>query len=144
MVKRKQKKILNAVLKTTDYGVPFFEEMARSGVGAEQFRKELLTDKGFKGEFLGQLQTALAADMPQILQRFVVEAMDGSFKHGKLLMELAGLYEEKRKLTGTMSLKHSLERPFKDEDERMSFIEATKVRALEGAKNGEKGEVIDV
>lgn len=53
-----------------------------------------------------------------VINAFVREAKRGSFNHGKVLLEMAGLYNKKDDDdTKTINLIHSIPRPEKDGDE---------------------------
>ena len=53
-----------------------------------------------------------------VINAFVREAKRGSFNHGKVLLEMAGLYNKKDDDdTKTINLIHSIPRPAKDGDE---------------------------
>lgn len=53
-----------------------------------------------------------------VINAFVREAKRGSFQHGKVLLEMAGLYNKKDDDdTKTINLIHSIPRPPKEEDE---------------------------
>ena len=53
-----------------------------------------------------------------VINAFVREAQRGSFQHGKVLLEMAGLYNKKDDDdTKTINLIHSIPRPEKDGDE---------------------------
>lgn len=53
-----------------------------------------------------------------VINAFIREAQRGSFNHGKVLLEMAGLYNKKDEDdTKTINLIHSVPRPDKDGDE---------------------------
>lgn len=53
-----------------------------------------------------------------LINTFIREAQRGSFQHGKVLLEMAGLYNKKDDDdTKTINIIHSIPRPPKEEDE---------------------------
>ena len=53
-----------------------------------------------------------------------MEAKAGSFKHGKLILELSGLYNEETNLNVNATVAVG-ESPFKSEEDRSKFLKAT-------------------
>jgi len=91
---------------------------------------EKLKDPDFKTLFREVMEASLSAEVPEILKTFTEAAKQGSFKHGKLILELTGVYSEKQRveMSGKVDLGDS---PFKNEEERNEFIQTTlsKVRS---------------
>jgi len=88
------------------------------------FIHKRLSDQDFRSLFFDTLRTSLAVETPAILQRFVMEAKAGSFKHGKLILELSGLYNEETNLNVNATVAVG-ESPFKSEEDRSKFLKAT-------------------
>ena len=74
--------------------------------------------------FKQALTGSLTAEIPEILNAFTQHAKGGSFKHGKLILELAGIYKEDKKQTLAINV-HESEVPFKNDEERHKFLQAT-------------------
>lgn len=85
---------------------------------------EKLKDPEFKVMFREMIEASLSAETPQILQTFSDQAKQGSFKHGKLILELTGVYSEKQRveMSGRVDVGVDI---FKDEEEKNSFIRST-------------------
>lgn len=83
-----------------------------------------LSDLEFRRLFFETLKSSLAVETPAILKRFVEEARNGSFKHGKLILEISGLYSEETNinLRGKLDVTES---PFKSDEDRAAFLKAT-------------------
>lgn len=92
-----------------------------------------LQDEEFRELFLDTLKNSLSAEVPEVLNSFVERAKGGSFKHGKLVLEIAGVYKEKKEIKGDFGL-HSGESPFENDEERRHFLKDTLSRALEEEK----------
>ena len=61
---------------------------------------------------------------PAILDVFTSKALSGSFKHGKLLLEIAGIYQKKQQVNTQISVRD--EGPiFKSDRERRDYLRAT-------------------
>lgn len=118
-----EKKILAAALKCGE------KRLSVSGLAEESGVKktvicEKLKNPEFRQLFSEVMQAALTAETPEILHTFVSAAKEGSFKHGKLILELTGVYSEKQKieLGGKVELTETL---FKSDEDRESFAKAT-------------------
>jgi len=74
--------------------------------------------------FITSITNSLVMETPAILHTFTEAAKEGSFKHGKMILEITGVYQEKQRveLGGKIEVGDS---PFKDDDERISFLKAT-------------------
>ncbi len=102
------------------------DEIGRS----PQFVYQRLQDPEFRSMFLEAIRMSLMAETPAILQKFVEMAKAGSFKHGKLILEIAGAHEDGTKVTHEGSVTHIGEVPFADEQQRGAFIRATLTKYL--------------
>ena len=100
------------------------EELARDAeCDVAQIYKRL-QNNSFRTLFTETLRHSLSAEVPGILNAFIAEAHKGSFKHGKLLLEIAQMYTEEKKVTGDFSVRES-ESPFVSEEEKKKFAEQT-------------------
>lgn len=98
------------------------EELSKlSGVGVDIIYRKL-EDPDFKGLFLETLKNAIVSETPEIIYAFIEKAKKGQFKQGKLLLEISGLYTEKKEVSAEVK---TTEVPFKTDEERKKFIEAT-------------------
>lgn len=91
---------------------------------ADTIYQRLANKPDFQELFKQTLVNSLTAEMPEVFSSFIKEAKGGNFKHGKLLMELAGIYKEDKKQTIDVNF-HEAEQPFKDDNERKKFLRAT-------------------
>jgi hypothetical protein len=93
-----------------------------------------LQEEEFKQLFLETLKGSLISDIPDILNSFVKEAKDGSFKHGELLLELAGVH--KKEVNANVGIKFRQiegdENPFTDESEKVKFLKGVLARLSAG------------
>jgi len=100
------------------------EELAeRADISVQQVY-EKLQDPQFRNMFLEVLTNSLSAEVPSILNAFVSKGKEGSFKHGKLLLEIAGVYHEKKEIKGKLGVSDN-EEPFKDEEQKKAFMQDT-------------------
>lgn len=83
-----------------------------------------LKNPEFRQLFITSITNSLVMETPAILHTFTEAAKEGSFKHGKMILEITGVYQEKQRveLGGKIEVGDS---PFKDDDERISFLKAT-------------------
>jgi AcrR family transcriptional regulator len=101
------------------------EQLAHvANCSADTIYQRLANKQDFQELFKEALVNSLTGEMPEVLSSFVEEAKGGSFKHGKLLMELTGIYKEDKKVTHNVNLRE-VEQPFKDDSERKKFLKAT-------------------
>ena len=135
---RKDRKILQFAAQSGGMGLERLTvEQISKGTGCSaDFIYKRLADPDFKTLFFETLKTSLAVETPAILKTFVEAAKSGSFKHGKLILELAGLYSEEANLN--LKTKVELgESPFKSEEAKVNFIKATLGKYLtEESQNG--------
>lgn len=96
----------------------------RAGCSVTILYRKLQRDDDFRGIFLEAVRNSLATHTPAILSTFVRQAVAGSFQHGRLVLEIAGVYKEEKKVTGDITLREG-ESPFKDDTQRTQFARAT-------------------
>ena len=96
-----------------------------------------LTDPEFKQLFSETLRTSLITEVPEILHAFVLAGKQGVFKHGKLILEMSGVHQDKQRveIDGHLS---SGDSPFKDDEERKAFLKATVEGFLSNHETKEK------
>ncbi len=93
-----------------------------------------LTDNpDFRELFKEALTGSLTGEVPEILNAFSDQAKSGSFKHGKLILEITGVYKEDKKHTLDVNV-HEAEMPFKSDEERRAFLQATLSEVLQDAE----------
>ena len=113
------------------------EELAEKADTSVQVVYEKLQDPQFRDMFLEVMTNSLSAEVPSILNAFVSKGKEGSFKHGKLLLEIAGVYHEKKEIKGKVGVSDS-EEPFKDEEQKTAFMQDTLKRLNEKYKTEEE------
>ncbi len=96
---------------------------SKSGVHEAKICKKLM-DPEFRSMFTEVVQSSLTMETPAILHTFAQKGKAGEFKHGKLILEITGMHEEKSKVELEGKVQFS-ESPFKDDEERRAFLEAT-------------------
>lgn len=96
---------------------------SKSGVPEDKICKKLMEPE-FRSMFAEVVQSSLVMETPAILHTFAQKGKAGEFKHGKLILEITGMHEEKSKieLDGKVQFAES---PFKDDEDRRAFIAAT-------------------
>jgi len=103
----------------------------------ETIYTRLHRNEEFRETFKAVLKNSLVGEIPAVLQSFVDIAKQGSFKHQKLFLELVGMYQEKQQIQADIR-SVTTEIPFKDDQERDSFLQATlsglKARLEKGGK----------
>lgn len=87
-----------------------------------------LQNKEFRQLFMETMRNSVAEAVPEVLNAFSDKAKEGEFKHGKLLLEIAGIYEEKKNITAEVGITE--ESPFKDEKESKEFLKKTLAKAI--------------
>lgn len=78
----------------------------------------------FRSLFYEVLKNSLAPEVPEILQSFLNQARQGSFKHGKLILEIAEFHHDKQQIGVDMAVS-TVEDPFKDDEERSEWLKNT-------------------
>lgn len=124
-----EKKILTAALECGQQRLTAEAIAGIAGCSAALVCKKLQRPE-FRQLFVEAVQSSLVVETPAILHTFTQAAKEGSFKHGKLVLEMAGVYQEKQKveLGGKVEVGDS---PFKTDDERREFLESTVSRYLD-------------
>ncbi len=94
----------------------------RAGVSIDVLYKKL-QDSKFRGLFIDAMRGSLVAEAPAILQKFVELAKEGYFKHGKLVLEIAGIYTENKNINLDAKVDNQIN-PFKTSEERQEFLQS--------------------
>lgn len=124
---RLEKRILKEVVRA--YGRRLtMEELATASNTTVEKVYRCLERPEFRQLFVESMQVSLVADTPSILNKFAELAKAGQFNHGKLILEIAGVYTEKQKLEAEI---RTFDSPFKTDEERERFIEALIQRRAE-------------
>lgn len=118
-----QKKILATVRSCGQDNLTADVLALKAGIKIEKLY-EVLADPEFREIFNGVVRTSVLAETPAILHKFIEEGKQGSFPHGKLVLELAGIHQDKQKLELEGNVEFT-ETPFKSDDEKRAFVEAT-------------------
>jgi len=117
-------KILKAAGDFSAYERASVEDVAkRAGVSPDTIYKKMQNDE-FRELFLEAFTNTIAAEVPTILQTFVEKSKEGSFKHGKLLLEITGVYTEKKEIKGKFGVSAD-EEPFESSEQRKEFLAET-------------------
>jgi len=127
---RAEKKLLQAALESgqADGDRLTIDQIAESTGNSVAFVYKKLQDQEFKTMFMEALRSSHVAEVPAILQKFADLGRQGSFKHGKLILELAGVYSEE----STVNVKTDLGAdPFKSDEERQDFARRTLEKYME-------------
>jgi len=85
--------------------------------------KKLRESEDFREAVKETLQGSLLADAPLVMRSLVGCAVEGSFKHTQLFLEMAGLFQRKQEVEAKISM--NMETPFKDSKEAAEFLRAT-------------------
>ncbi len=98
------------------------EELAkRVGCKTETIYSKL-QEAGFRRLFLEVMNNTVVADVPEVLNSVRDAAKQGQHQQAKMILELAGVYENKTKVEANV---HIAEDPFKDDEERREFLRKT-------------------
>lgn len=129
------KRILNAALEAGRYRMTVDGIADRAGCSSTHICKRL-KDPEFNQLFIETMRSSLLAETPEILAEFVKWGKEGSFKHGKLILEIAGVHTEKKKvdLGGSVAIESN---PFTSEEEKKEFVRATFADYIEEIEEGE-------
>lgn len=129
-LKPKDKKILKAALKCGEQKLTVKALSELAGVKPE-YVCEKMRNPEFRELFIEALHTAVTAETPAILHSFTQAAKEGSFQHGKLILELTGVHQDKQKIDLNAKIESS-EALFKTDEEKAAFMEATFKRVSKG------------
>jgi len=100
------------------------EQLAKkAGCQADTIHRRLQNEE-FRSLFIETMKSSLTAEVPAVLNSFVEAAKAGSFQHGKLVLEIAGAYSDKKEIKANIGVSEG-ESPFKDDDDRKAFLKET-------------------
>ncbi len=118
-----EKKILKAALKCGEQKLTLKGLAEESGVKPAVLCEKLKSPE-FRALFIETMKSSITAETPAILHIFTQAAKEGSFQHGKLILEMTGVHSDKQKieLGGKVEFTES---PFKSDEERQAFLQAT-------------------
>ncbi len=108
------------------------EQLAKASGRSINYVYEKMQDPDFRELFSAALRGSLMSEMPEILGVFIEKAKEGSFAHGKLLLELTKVYNQESNLNINANVVAHRGSDMSAE-ERRQFLEAT-------LKAGEKNE----
>lgn len=122
-ISAKERKLLAAALKCGEQRLTVKALAEEAGVKSA-FVHEKLKNPEFRQLFIEAIQTGITAETPAILHTFAQAAKEGSFQHGKLILELTGVHQDKQKVDISAKIEHN-ESLFKSDEERQAFLSAT-------------------
>ncbi len=96
-ISSKDKKLLEAVLSCGRERLTIDAIAVRAGLKPD-YVCDRLRDPVFRTMFAEAAQSSLIGETPSILYEFAQQAKAGSFKHGKLILEITGLHQEKQRV----------------------------------------------
>jgi len=128
----KEKKILKEAMRCGEQKLTITAIAKKVGVKPE-YVVEKLKKPEFRQLFVESMQDGIVGEAPAILHSFVNAAKEGSFQHGKLILELAGVHQENQRID--LHAKMDVEQPlFKTDEERKEFLKATLAELKEDEK----------
>lgn len=120
---KEERKMLQTALNSGGKRVTL-ELLAKDCNRSVNFVYQKLQEPAFKELFMDALRGSLLAEVPEIMGAFVTKAKEGSFPHGKLLLEIAGIYNNESNLNIRAQIE-AKQAPMMSEDEKMEFVRAT-------------------
>ncbi len=114
-------KVLKALSRAGNNRVSVEELAERVGCKTETIYSKL-QEAGFRRLFLEVMNNTVVADVPEVLNSVRDAAKQGQYQQAKMILELAGVYENRTKVEATV---HVGENPFKDDAERREFLRRT-------------------
>jgi len=135
-----EKKVLKIVSSEAGRRLTVEELADRVGCQASTVYKRL-QNKEFRDLFMEAMRNSIAASVPEVMNAFIDRAKTGSFKHGKLILEVSGIYEETKNIKADVGM--SEESPFKDDNETKDFLKKTLSAALSDEVSKAKTEGAD-
>lgn len=135
-----EKKMLSLAINSSGQRVTL-EDLANASGKSVDFVIKKLQEDSFREIFLDAMKGSISVAMPEVVSAFISKACEGSFPHGKLLMEIVGLYSEESSVNVNATIKAQAV-PSMTEEEKDQFLRATleqhdnELRLLKGS--GEK------
>ena len=102
-----------------------------SGVDESTIHNKM-QDEEFRGLFIETARNSLISDVPEILNAFSEQAKAGSYQHGKLILELTGLYTDTKNIVADVGMsEREGKSAWKNKEERDAFLRETLKGALD-------------
>ena len=118
-----EKKMLQTALNSSGHRVTL-EVLAKESGRSINYVYQKLQEPTFKELFMEALRGSLLAEVPEIMGAFVMKAKEGSFPHGKLLLEIAGIYNNESNINIKAQIE-AKQAPMLNEIEKAAFVRAT-------------------
>ena len=113
-----KEKILLEILINPDYRMKSITDICKAAKCSRDVYYKAFAKPEFVEIYKELSESIVKQSIAPVINAFVREAKRGSFQHGKVLLEMAGLYNKKDDDdTKTINLIHSIPRPPKEEDE---------------------------
>ena len=113
-----KEKILLEILINPDYRMKSITDICKAAKCSRDVYYKAFAKTEFVELYKELSESLVKQSIAPVINAFVREAQRGSFQHGKVLLEMAGLYNKKDDDdTKTINLIHSIPRPPKDGDE---------------------------
>lgn len=131
-----EKKILASAAETGQKQLTIDTIAAKAGCSPVLVAKKLQVPE-FRQLFVEAIKSSLVGETPAILHTFVSAAKEGSFKHGKLILEMTGVHQDKQKveMSGQVEINDTL---FKTDEERISFLKETVGEFIKNSRSAEE------
>lgn len=119
----KEKRIIKEAMRCGEQKLTV-RTLAQNAKVKPEFIVAKLKSPEFRQLFIEAMRDGIVAETPAILHSFVNAAKEGSFQHGKLMLELAGVHQEKQciDLNARVEVDHTM---FKTDADRKEFLKAT-------------------
>jgi len=113
----KEKALLETLI-NPDYRMKSITDICKAAKCSRNTYYDAFAKEEFVEIYKELSESIVKQSIAPVINAFVREAKRGSFNHGKVLLEMAGLYNKKDDDdTKTINLIHSIPRPEKDGDE---------------------------
>jgi hypothetical protein len=116
------------VLLTPEHRMKSITDICKLACCSRVIYYEAFKKPGFQALYKAQSRALVDQSIAPVLNTFVREALRGSFQHGKVILEMAGLYSEKSTVEVTGELLLSAE------DRRQRIAELLQRPVIEGIK----------
>jgi len=129
VLSKPEQKMIKVAMESGGHRVTL-EQLSKASGRSLNYVYEKMQDPDFRELFSAALRGALMSEMPEILGVFLEKAKEGSYAHGKLLLEMTKIYNQESNLNinaQVTAYKGSEMSP----EERQKFLEAT-LKAGEG------------
>lgn len=113
-----KEKILLEILINPDYRMKSITDICKAAKCSRDVYYKAFAKTEFVELYKELSESLVKQSIAPVINAFIREAQRGSFNHGKVLLEMAGLYNKKDDDdTKTINLVHSIPRPKKDGDD---------------------------